>query len=198
MLTPNQTVVPPGGFHYIEKHDGIEIRLVSHSYEMLTDVLLRYRVTNGLPPGDPKQDVIDYVCKSWPHFCHDSESPMLQGRDIARNEPLLRRASSWMTLLYRIGSPNNVQQDEAERRARICGPCPLNVEFRSGGCVSCTQGLDRVAFVWLKGKGTIEDSKLQGCAASGQLNLCAVHAKNLPPLSADDAAALAPGCWRKT
>lgn len=191
-------MVPPGGFHFVEKHDGVEVRIESHSVVAVAEALLRYRLNNGLPPGSPKDEVNQYICGNWPHFCREQDGHSLkEGKPQSFETHLSRRLSVWMTRLWNSGPNNEVKQSEADRRAAICVACPQNVDFRPGGCGSCVEGVDNLSFVWLRSRKTSLDEKLHGCKACAQNNRCAVQASRLPALSAEEHARLDLACWRK-
>lgn len=196
---PKTSVVPPGGFHYIEKGPGgVEIRIDSHSIEATAAALLQFRLNNGTPPGNPQQDVFDFICKQWPHFCHDNSPDYLQAPPPTREEHMSRRAVNWMVRVWNLGANNEVQPAEAARRAAICAGCPMNVEYRAGACGPCIESLDRLGFIWRRQRTTTHDESLRACKVIGQLNVVAAQAGQLPPLASDDNEKLPAGCWRKT
>jgi len=93
-MTPKENIVPPGGFHY---KDPAGYTVEGHSYQSVADNLMRYRVDNKLPVGNPLKDVFDYVCNNWPHFC-TAHNPVLHG---GNGKPsLASRVSMWLSNLY--------------------------------------------------------------------------------------------------
>ena len=198
MLIPNTSVVPPGGFHYTETHDGISIKIESDSVEATAEALLRYRVNNGIPPGDPQKDVFDYICKNWPHFCHNTDPyNKTVGREQSPDENLSRRMTVWMTKLWNSGPDNSVTQAEAERRAAICAVCPQNQDYRPGGCGGCIDGIERLGFTWRRNRTTTLDAKLSGCKATGAHLPSLVQAEKIPAMSDEEKNRLDTTCWRK-
>jgi len=196
--TPKTSVIPPGGFHYIETHGNATVRIESTSVEALAEAILKYRLSNGIPAGNPQQDVNDFICKQWPHFCSDTnEQYLVPNRPPPREEHLSRRASNWMVSLWNLGSANETDPKTAEDRAAICAACPLNQDYHPGACAPCVESLDRLSFIWRRNRTTSVDGALFACKACGQLNAAAVQAAALPPLSPEDIAALATPCWRK-
>lgn len=196
--TPKSSVVPPGGFHFIERHGNAVVRIDSTSVEATAEALLKYRLANGIPPGNPQQDVFDFICKQWPHFCTDTnESYLVPNRPPPREEHLSRRASNWMVLLWNLGSNNEVDAKTAAGRAAVCAACPLNQDYHPGACAPCVESLDRLSFIWLRNRTTPVDGALFACKACAQLNRSAVQAATLPNLTPEDTASLADGCWRK-
>lgn len=195
---PKTSVVPPGGFHYIEQINGRELKLESTSVESVQELLLRYRLNNGLPVGNPQQDVVDYICNNWPHFCTDATEPYLTpANPMPREAHLSRRVSDWTVKLWELGAKNEISAQEADRRASICAACPLNADYHGGACGPCVESLERLGFIWLRSRATRFDDKLGGCRACGQFNKLGVQAGKLPDMSDEDRAALDPKCWRR-
>lgn len=197
-LYPKQSLVPPGGYHYSETSPGgVRIDLTSDSVENLAAALLKFRTNNGIPIGNPLQDVVDAICKPYPHFCNDTTPG-----DVIRAAPssfahISQRASEWMARLWRIGAQLTVPAEIAERRATICSTCPRNVDYRAGGCGSCIDSLDRLAFVWLRGRSTSLDKQLGACSGTGQLNRVAVQASVFPPETPENLSSLPAPCWHR-
>lgn len=195
---PKTSVIPPGGFHYIEKHGGIEIKIESSSHHAVAEAVLKFRLNNGIPPGNPQKDVNDYVCKNHPHFCTQTDEPYLSGAaPLSREQHLSRRVAEWMVSLFKLGSDNETTQTRANERAAICAACPLNKDYVPGACGPCVESTDRLSFIWLRNRKTPDDAKLGGCTAIGQLNRSAVQASTLPPLQPGDVELLPTACWRR-
>lgn len=64
---PNPHLMPPGGWH-LPVPGGLPA-VTGASYRDLCDHVAAYRKNNRLPAGDPAQEIADYVCNTWPHFC---------------------------------------------------------------------------------------------------------------------------------
>jgi len=197
MLYPKQSMIPPGGYHYTETHAGVTVELRGESVETLAAAILRFRNDNGIPPGNPLQEVADYICGRWPHFCAESEPARLPPRNLHAKRHISTRASEWLARLWRLGSKHGVKQSTADLRAATCAGCPQNTDYRPGGCGSCIDSMERLSFVWLRGRTTPHDASLGACRVLGQLNKAAVHASELPPIEPDKLAALPGACWRK-
>lgn len=200
-MYPKPSIVPPGGFHWVEKHNGAEIKLTGDGVDNLAQTIEKYRLTNGIPLGDPKKDVVDFICSNWPHFCNQNENhPFLEGNIPGSTAGLATRVASWMTRLWNIGANNFVKDEEANRRAEICRGCEMNKDFRAGGCSSCVQGTDRLAFLWLT-RRAISDHKLwhglRACRATGAHLQAAVFASKQPEPSSEEALQFTPQCWRR-
>lgn len=196
MSIPKENIVPPGGFHYEDKVQ--RFRVDGHSYQSVAEALLRYRLENKLPVGNPLKDVLDYVCTNWPHFCSPHNPPIHGGN---ASPAISSRISVWLSSLYRAartlgGSENFVTQAEADRRAAICRSCPHNVEWRHG-CTGCLQGISTLGFTFRAGRTAAEEKALKGCDVIGQENATAVWVRALPPASPSEYEALPKHCWRK-
>lgn len=195
-MTPKENIVPPGGFHYEDKAN--KFRVEGHSYQSVAENLMRYRMTNKLPVGNPLKDVLDYVCGNWPHFCSQHNPPINGGN---ANPSLASRVASWLASLYRaartLGNDSNfVTQAEADRRAAICLACPQNKEWKVG-CGSCLQSAVQLGYTFRAGRKASEEKRLLACDVIGQENATAVWVKGLPPLSPSDYSKLPAACWRK-
>jgi hypothetical protein len=194
-MTPKESSIPPGGFHFIVKHDGAEVKIEASSYEALELAVSKYRLINGLPLGHPKDEIAHYVCSQWPHFCH-GDTGMLLPRQPSSEEPLSRRVIFWMTSLWRLGAGNAVKPGEVERRTAVCAACPNAVDFHTGACGGCIDGVERLAFAWLAGRKKIEALDRKACKIIGSHLTAAVNADK-QPLPTHDNAQLPDGCWLK-
>lgn len=196
MSIPKENIVPPGGFHFEDKVN--RFRVDGHSYQSVAEALLRYRLENKLPVGNPLKDVLDYVCTNWPHFCSAHNPPILGGN---ATPSISSRISVWLSALYRTarssgGSENFVAQAEADRRAAICRSCPHNVEWRHG-CTGCLASIATLGFTFRAGRASSEEKHLKGCDIIGQENATAVWVRALPPVSPSEYEQLPKHCWRK-
>jgi hypothetical protein len=194
MRVPKDSLIPPGG-HHIEI-DGIKIE--GSSYQEVAEKLLRYRLENSLPPGNPLGEVLDYTCNKWPHFCSDT-SPVAPANRPATS--MATRVTGWMAALYRTLRGTNIDhsyvgQAEADRRAAVCLSCPFHVEWRRG-CSSCIEGTQRIGHTFRGGRQAANESKLMSCSIIGHEAKTAVWVKTPPPLTAEEHGALPEHCWRK-
>lgn len=196
-LVPKQSLVPPGGFHFVDSSSGQAVRIEGESTDDVASKVLKYRLANSLPVGNPLKEVNDYICGNWSHFCDDPENlPRILPTLFNQGEHISRRVASWMADFVRNyrGDPG-VGQNEAERRAAICANCPQNIRYDETGCGACLDNIARLAFVFKANRQTGLDSELRGCKGTAQHNGCAVWAKTLPPVP--DGVILASNCWRK-
>ena len=192
---PKENVVPPGGFHYEDKEH--RYRIDGHSYQSVADAVLRYRIENKIPVGDPLKDVLDYVCRNWPHFC-SAHNPPVAGN---ASPSLSSRVSVWMAALYRAArtlatTGNFVDDATANRRAATCEKCPFNKDWRTG-CGSCLEATAQVGYTFRAGRKVGNEKRLGACEIIGQENATAVWVKGLPPVAPSEHQQLPAFCWRK-
>ena len=160
MFIPRDSPIPPSGYHFIDRSGGSETRIEGSSYADTAKNVLGHRLRNGKPPGNPLQELYDYVCGNWKHLCNDSDparAPMPPGATLAH------RTSEWIgRFVNTTGADAGVEQPEANRRAEICTSCPQNQNYR-GGCGSCVQATDQASFIYRHNRSTPFDSRLGAC-----------------------------------
>ena len=193
-LIPNSSVVPPGGFHFLDHSSGQETRIDGSSEDDVARNVLKYRLANSLPPGEPLEEYRAQLCGQHPHFCHNTESPVNQST-YQGGEHISRRVSTWMSDFIRGYRAEPVGAGEADRRAAICAACPMNVQYNATGCGACLENIERLSFISKANKTTQYDSVLMGCNAIGQHNGTAVWASAMPPVK--PGTELPAQCWRR-
>lgn len=174
------STVPPGGTYNFEvsalRDYGIDIPAdVTAKFSFPTEPGLLQQIKQYLRANQievPKNlipIVRDYICRTVPEgFCQgDSSMPrtkFLSKRTIEDGTRILFES-------HRM-SPTEfyVPQAEAERRARICANCPMNLP---GICPTCTSMLGNLMAKWLGGRSTPFDNFLSACGKCG----CALKAK---------------------
>lgn len=195
-LVPNTAVVPPGGFHFVDRSSGVEIRFEGTSDQDVATQVLTFRTRNNLPPGNPLQEYRDYVCGTWPHVCTNSDPAPLAPTIPNGREHISKRVAAWMANFIRnFRAGDLVSPAEAERRAAVCAACPRNVPWNATGCGACIESVSRLAFVYKANRQTPYDRELRACDETGQHNETAIWAKALPPLT--PGASLPTQCWRR-
>lgn len=190
---PNESVIPPGGFHFVEKFNGVDIRIDGHSYASVAENVLRHRLQNGRPPGDPLLEVYASVCNAYPHFCRDTD-PRPAVAVQRGPEPISRRVAAWMGRFLSLGADAGVTQKEANIRANTCLNCPSNVDHKAGGCPACAQSVDRGSFVYRRNRTTVDDAKLGTCDVLSEHLPTSIWSGILVP---SEDPKLPEYCWRK-
>jgi hypothetical protein len=150
--------VPPGGWRYVVPETSTTIR--SGNEDELKLAVKKHLIANGKPvPADIGALIEDQLCQLiGPEWCTWGTSkfnidPNMKASDVLRGTKVL---ASWKL----EGSPL-VDQNEAERRAAICGSCMMNIPV--GGCWGCS-GLQQLVSKLTDGNKTSHDSTLQSCA----------------------------------
>jgi hypothetical protein len=197
---PLEHIVPPGGFHYVDRSGGDLVRIEGGSDDEVAAKVLKHRLSNGRVPGDPLQEIIAERCEKYPHFCRDLTPEEVPARQFAANigGGMATRAAAWLARFVQFSrADRGVSLTESQRRADICAACPHNEEFR-GGCGSCVDNINRLFFVWRRDRALPREAELKACKILGQHNGAAVLADRLPTIDSDANAKLPAQCWRKT
>ena len=195
-ITLRQSVIPPGGFHFLDRSGPAEVRIEGSSPEDVAGNVLKFRLQNNRQPGNPMQELIDYVCGTWPHFCHDTNPPRLYESNPAA-EPLGRRSAAMIGAWFAAASSDDgVSQQEAERRASICAACPKNQPCEQGGCGACSDQITRLTFIYRHGRQTPDDRRLKCCDVLSTPLQAVVWANGLPPVTDTQRLELPHECWR--
>lgn len=175
----------------MDHSSGQPVRIDGDNEQDVVAKVLRYRLDNHFEPGDPLTELRASICEAYPHFCYDT-SPSEPVPPSNRSTPLSRRIAAWIAAFYQK-PPASVLQPEANRRAAVCARCPHNRDFQQGGCGSCLVAIDRLSFVWRRGRTTEQDAELKGCNVLGEHLPTSVWAE----LPASQDPSLPAGCWRK-
>lgn len=200
-MIPKTGVIPPNGYHFIERHNGVERIINGTSYENVAEQLLKYRVSNSLPYGRPFEEVCEYVCSGWPHFCtdHAPASPSPEATKPTFTIEVLQ----WTQMLWKRQAhiPQPLVSDiEANRRAEICKGCPFQKDWADYGCGTCVDSVRRHSTVFRAGKEVAGAKKPMGCSILGQENHAAVWAAkgSLPDMTPEQKNQLPTQCWRRS
>ena len=186
----NVNLHPHGGFAFTET-DGTSI--VGQTWDGVIARVQSYRKRNNLPPGNPKEEVMEQACKKNPGICTD-ESELAKAQ--LKVATLKGRMLTWMAHIRQAKNKTGigfVSPEEATRRADICKRCPMKKEI-SEGCSSC-----RAAMVALRreilGDGRAVDPALvqNGCLVLGSDLSTAVHLDQ----TVTNHSELPAECWRK-
>lgn len=193
----NKSVVPPGGFVYVEPASGVEFRHTVFD-EILNRVRL-HRIANGfpLPPGW-QDEVESAMCEH-----HGPETWQFVDESSDNREPRRVHISDVLNFVAVVRAwvaaeqgEKFVSPEEAERRAEICAGCPYNQAI--DGCQPC-QDLAGKVYRLLGGRTTKWDHMLKGCAicscsgAQVHITLRILH-KGVPPEMNEK---FPTGCWKK-
>jgi hypothetical protein len=180
----NNNIYPKEGY-YFKESDGSK-----HFGQTWNGVIARvvaYRRRAGLPPGNPREEVINQACQRTPILCVEDNG--------ARAEQLKRaslktRVLQWMNAQRANPEKHFVEESLSHSRAAVCAKCPKNTAL-PGGCASCVAAVKGL-------RGEIigrrpQDGRLNACVVLGedcntsiQLDLQTVENGELPA-----------ECWRR-
>ena len=187
---------PPEGFRYVHPETGhVTTAIDANTWVAKARAHLE---ANGLPvPVDLSAQMQDQLCQVLPVGWCEYDDPNRPRVDITFSwgdvERGTRTLFDWLT-----GGREMVGQAEAERRAKICSTCYLNVQAYGCG-QSCYELIRKLAGL-LVGKETSVDDRLRNCAACK----CFLRSKVHVPLATiekhdtDSIQVLLPSfCWLK-
>jgi hypothetical protein len=191
-LIPRSSPIPPGGYHFIDRSGGAEARIEGGDFATVAQRTLEHRLRNGRPPGNPLQELYDYVCGNWRSLCDDTNPPEVAAPPGTK---LAHRVSAWIGRFAALTAPgdNGVEQPVANARAGTCAGCPQNQNYR-GGCPSCVSSIDQTSFSYRRGRTTPSDDRLGGCTVLGEHLPTSVWSAKLPATSEP----VPDFCWRKS
>lgn len=162
MILKNFKEVPPNGYRYVVPETGTEI--IAWDAFSWFDLAKANLTANGFPvPDDLEAQMQDQLCQTLePQWC-DQVDP---------NRPVVSTRISWSDVKAGISVYSSwlasgmatVPQEEADRRAKICASCFLNVNVE--GCYAC----HKLAGLLTWSNRTPYDESLRACAACHCLN----------------------------
>ncbi len=196
----NPRVYPAGGWQFT---DSANIKHLGTSLPTLVNAVREFRNRNALPPGSPEQEVVDQLCKRFPHACTGGEvsgsAVRPAGKEASGREKLALSVVVWLSkvarAVARVGKPDQTfaTKTEAERRAAICAECPKQTRWDTN-CGSCGQGHRRMSFALRRGRDVDNPTRLLACSVLAEDTRLSVFLENLQPVKSDD---LPENCWRK-
>jgi len=157
---------PPGDWYYI-CHD--EFMVKGRFYEELVSRVARHYKANGEEvPGNLGELVQHQICQRVPES-------ICAGHVKKHFFPTIRQIESGTRVLldiWRQGGAALCEQDEAERRAKVCVECKWNIRLTN--CKGCVWAY-RIVRRAFQGRGTSMDGRLHACAICGCLNTAQIH-----------------------
>lgn len=169
-----QGMVMPDGWHF---QVNPSLRLEADTFPELIKVVEEYRVSNNMPIGEPLDDVVNYICSTYPHQCHQVPGATVSvevERPAQKKISLLDRIIGWFDRqTRRLDSSAIVLSMEAQQRAAICAKCRFNVNWKTG-CGQCSDNINRLSKLVRQGHSIPAERKLKACSILGQENRAAV------------------------
>lgn len=165
-----QGVIMPGGWHYLQNHNGVQIRLEAASHLELLSAVQLWRSQNGVMIGDVEKDVEQYICNNFPRQCRigSQATPIPQIYGVAHNR-FIDRIMQWIMKIR--GNPKAqtfVPKEIANKRADICASCSENIEW-ANSCGSCVSNAKALLGLIRQGRDTDTPywPRLKGCMKNG-------------------------------
>lgn len=187
----NRSVCPPDPvyFRYVHSEDGFSS--TAQTYQAWQQTIADHCQRNGLAPVS-MEVAEDQLCNTlpagWCEGCQENRPHV----DLRFN---FRDVFDWLAAHVRLIKTGLVSQDEAERRAKICSGCYLNIN--SQGCTGCAD-IATLFTSELAKRSTKSDAFLRNCGACRCYLKSLVHFPN-DALSHDDSlqSVLPDFCWQK-
>jgi hypothetical protein len=182
----NLTDVPRGGWKYVVLDTNTTIQ--SGSIQSLKRDVRRHMIANNLElPQDLDESIEDSACMNLerkPITDSHSERPRWRAAEVLR---FLKTIFNWV----RMDGAKFVPMEEAERRAKICASCPMNVTV--SGCLGCS-GVATLVKQIRGDRRTKYDGQLHACNVCG----CELKVKVLVPSEVIDNRGLEypSHCWQ--
>ena len=191
-LVPIDGIIPPGGYHFVDRSGGTENRITGSGYANVAENLLSFRLKNGYPMGNPLQEVYDYVCSNWRHVCTDTNP---EPAPIDPRASLASRVSDWVGRFVTLTGPDaGAEETVAKQRADVCRGCPKNQNYR-GGCTPCVASIEQQSFIYRRNRDVPGGDTLGACTVLNEHTRTSVWSTKLKPIPAG--ADVPDTCWRK-
>jgi hypothetical protein len=160
--------VPPNGFRCICPMTDIMVRAADFG-ELVKECTKTIMSLGLVPPADLVREVENAICNELPgyKFC----KPCSQVKQTLGFGAITR----WVTAMYKFAKEAKfslVEQEEAERRAKICASCPHQIE--AAGCWGC-KGIAGMLPHIAGARKTSFDPQLKACGICGCYNSVSVH-----------------------
>lgn len=180
----NNNVYPKEGYFFRES-DGS--RQFGQTWNGVIARVIAYRKRAGLPPGNPREEVINQACQRTPILCTEDNG--------AREEQLKRsslktRVLQWMTAQRANQDKRFVEESLARSRAAVCAKCPKNTAL-PGGCASCIAAVKGLRTEIIGRR--FQDGRLNACMVLGEDCNSAAHLD----LQTVENGELPVECWRR-
>lgn len=183
----NVNLFPKDGYFFRES-DGATIR--ADSWRGVIARVASYRKMNGLPAGNPEEEVNAQACQRNPSYCSRETQ---QQREQTRRVSVKGRVLAWLSALRKKKETEPITKVDpavAKERAKICLACPQNTAI-ADGCSSCKSALAEYRRGLLDGRNPVKG--LNGCAVLGEDTCVSTNLDEVRVENSD----LPDNCWRK-
>lgn len=180
-------------------------------FETMLRRVISYRQANGMPVGlGVREEVEAAACAKYQDMCFESDdrvpsSHQLHWEDVLRGTKVMAQlVGGRIVAALGIGESPLVTQEEAERRAAICEPCPFNQQFtQQCGSTLCGALLEMANDI-TGNRTTPRDANLKSCQICKCFLRPAVHVRldiQIAGLTEDERKQFAyaretAGCWK--
>lgn len=172
------TECPPGTYRYVQKETGRRFQNIT--YPDWIEEIKKHRRANNIPIGAMFEEEIQHqLCETMPHgVCWDDDPKYQRLWALNRNLTVQNVIDGTKVMArFLVRGRKTVDQEEANRRAKICSNCQFN--SREFDCPSCAmKTIHEVVESIVGNKSTHYDAGLNAC----RICLCSLKAKVHFPL----------------
>ncbi len=118
-LKPNSKREPFGGHHFREN----SVTLKGDTFDEVVDLLSNFRLINGKPIGNPRQEVINFYAEKFPWMVEWD----LEGKEDEPEKQEYLDWRDWVSSMWGKAQGKFITRKEASFRWDICKNCPHNV-----------------------------------------------------------------------
>ena len=166
-LNTKQKREPIGGHHFNQKTKHSDEYLVkADTFNKLISKVSDYRISNGIPIGNPKEDVLEYYARRFPYMVLIDEG--------AEKKIYNSRYEAWRTFIqdvWKKAPTKFITRKESESRWTVCLDCPFNVE-KDWKKTKESNEVEKRAFMLRRGE-----------AIPKKIGFCALHRADIGVLS---------------
>lgn len=175
-----ESLVMPGGWHKPELDRlgrPMPQPIRANTYRELIANVTKFRADNVIPIGDVKAEVDEYICKNFPHMCHNIDGATISITITHHPSPIKTLTDDmiqWLDSRVENHSSDELElRSEAQRRADICRRCKFNTRWNDN-CGSCNEAVKRLSSILRVGNDVGHSRQLKACQILRHENRAAV------------------------
>lgn len=161
MLRLRLNIAPKNGYFFKET-DGSPHQATS--WAALIKKVIRYRVLNGKPKGDPEGEITAQACARDSSVCYNDDPVTRMQTKRASLKGIVLAWFAELRKKKKVGHILFTDGGVMTARANICATCPQNTEL-PGGCSSCKKIVREMRREVLGDRG--QDGRIHACAILG-------------------------------
>jgi len=186
VINKDQGREPFGGHHFYQKQGGQTLLIRASSYRELIEEIKSFRLSNGIPIGDPAKEVVDYYAANWPWMVIEDFKP-----EKGPEDPDYAAWKAWIYKVWVRASPKIVTRLQAKERWEKCKACPANQPLKGHDSEEAEE-LQKRAFIYRRGEWT---PKELGFCLHHKWDIATASVLESPKTYSENPLKEFPGCW---